>query len=103
MPKLVSLIMDTKCTEAVVDQCQYGLRLLGGHGVAGLAQKPTRFAGTLPGLEKLSKRCPHDHTHVQVIGKVKITGTWHRRSTLAGTYPPQLCSHYAKIFEAGFA
>lgn len=103
MPNLFSLVMDTKCTEAVLDQCQYGLRLPDNRGVAGLAQKPTRFAGTLPGLEKLSKRCPHDHTHVQVIGKVKIAGTWHKRSTRAGAYPPQLCSQYAKILEAGFA
>ena len=102
VPLLKSLIHDKNCKEVLVDQCRYGLKTPGQCGKLGLAQKLTLFVGTMPGLEKLSKRCQHDHQHVQIIVKAKVNKKWKKRSTLAGFYPQALCEAFAKQFEAAF-
>lgn len=87
---------------APLDQCAYNLRIPDSTGNLGLAKKPTLFCGTLPGLDKLSKQCNHNHEHVQVIGGIKWKGKWVRRSVLAGAYPKQLCVAYSQVCEKLF-
>ena len=62
-----------RCTpgvsEAVGDQCRFGLRSAGEHGALGPAKKPTRLlssAGCV--LRELGRRCLGDHTHVRLLG-----------------------------------
>ena len=68
-----------------------------------LAKKPTRFAGTMPFLNSLGSKCTGEHSHVAVLGGVKVNNKWVRRSQIAGSYPLQLCQAYAKAFERSFA
>jgi hypothetical protein len=77
-----------RCTpgvsEAVGDQCRFGLRSAGEHGALGPAKKPTRFlssAGCV--LRELGRRCLGDHTHVRLLGG--------RRAADAAEYPRGLC------------
>lgn len=83
-------------------QCRFGLMIPDSDGDLGLAKKPTRFLGTMPNLSRLGLRCQKDHTHVAVLGGVKVQGKWQRRSHLAGSYPQALCTAYAKAFELAF-
>jgi hypothetical protein len=77
-----------RCTpgvsEAVGDQCRFGLRSAGEHGALGPAKKPTRFlssAGCV--LRELGRQCLGDHTHVRLLGG--------RRAADAAEYPRGLC------------
>lgn len=96
------LMLDCGCTISTLDQCMYGLRIRDGQSKLGLALKATVFAGTLPGLARLSRRCSHQHEHVAVVGGVKFNGKWCKRSSLAGAYPKQLCTANARIVEELF-
>eukprot|EP00972_Heterocapsa_arctica_P011901 1742192-Heterocapsa_arctica.AAC.1 len=64
--------------------------------------KPTRLAGTLPGMESLSRRCCGGHYHEILQGTVKFiaadgskVAAW--RTSLAGAYPAPLCRTWAKL------
>ena len=64
-------------------------------------KKPTRILGTLSGLRLLEKHCCHVK-HSQVLrGRVKAdlgNGlAWVNRTQLAGAYPDDLCSEWARI------
>ena len=48
--------------------------------------KPTQFAGTLPGLERLRGQCQCSGPHLQLVGK--------ERTSAAASYPPALCELY---------
>ena len=94
MPQMKCLLSRANAASVELDQCQFGLRIPGEDGNLGLAKKGTRFAGTLPGLDALARKCTHDHKHVQVIGTVKMQGKWRKRSEIAGAYPMALCQSY---------
>ena len=97
MSSLVELLNCTSSNCVNLDQCQYGLKIPDENNRMGLARKATTFAGTLPGLGRLAKKCSGSHSHVQVIGGVKTKSGWQRRSTLAGAYPSALCQRYHSI------
>ena len=84
------------------DQCEYSLRIPDAEGNLGLAKKATRILGNLPHLSMLGRQCSAQHQHVQVIGGVKTSSGWKRRSELAGGYPRALCSQYHRCCEKMF-
>ncbi len=84
------------------DQCEYGLKIPDVEGKDGLAKKATRVLGNLPHLSMLSRQCCANHQHVQVIGGVRTSSGWKRRSELAGAYPRALCSQYHRCCEKMF-
>ena len=97
IPGMQKLIHDHSCTTVILDQCMYHLRVPDNSGKLRLAKKSTIFLGSLPGLEKLARRCSGCHRHIQVIGGVKYNGKWTRRSQIAGAYPKPLCKAYRHI------
>lgn len=99
---MVKLIDSCTCAVVKLDQCQFNLRIPDQSGKLGLAKKPTKLVGAMPNLEMMSRRCQHDHSHIAVLGGVKVQGKWRRRSQLAGSYPLALCHAYAKAFEKAF-
>ena len=103
LPNMQKLLSSTGSAKIDFDQCMFNLKIPGTDGVLGLAKKCTSFAGNLPGLKHLKRRCTGSHSHVQVIGGVKTKEGWQRRSTLAGRYPKQLCSAYLQICNNLFA
>ena len=84
MPEYIKLRNDTGSQEVRLDQCCFNLLIPNGAGKLELAKKPTVFAGTLPYLDRLHRKCARNHQHVAVMGGVKHEGKWTRRSTLAG-------------------
>ena len=102
MPEYIKLRNDTGSQEVRLDQCCFNLLIPNGAGKLELAKKPTVFAGTLPYLDRLHRKCARNHQHVAVMGGVKHEGKWTRRSTLAGAYPQALCNAYAKIISRMF-
>lgn len=103
IPFMLALSARWHCTAVTLDQCMFGLKIPDQSGNPGLAKKPTNFLGNMPNLDHMSRKCSHGHGHVAVLGGVKVGGKWHRRSTLAGSYPRALCLAYAKAFEQSFA
>ena len=73
------------------DMCMYGSEY----------RKPTGILTTHPGLEKLGQRCCHAFRHTPAPGSVRVRDgavfRWVARTTLAGAYPPQLCSRWARV------
>ena len=67
-------LLDCTCTVVSLDQCLYGLKIPDDDSNLGLALKPTIFAGTVPHLGNLERRCNHQHRHVSVTGGVKFKG-----------------------------
>ena len=84
------------------DQCEYGLKIPEADGKEGLAKKATKVMGNLPHLSLLSRTCGKNHHHVQVIGGVRTSSGWKRRSELAGAYPRALCAQYHRCCEKMF-
>ena len=97
MPKLKSKLSKPPVEYVVLDQCAYGLRLLGENNKYGPCKKCTRFAGSLPGLVGLGKRCTCRQPHVHAVGGVRTKNGWKRRSELAGHYPGALSRQYANL------
>lgn len=102
LPDLLSFGNQFEITQAILDQCQYGLQIRAATGQLGFARRCTRFWGNLPGLGTISLRCAGGHEHVQVIGGVRDRHGWVKRSTLAGFYPERLCHRYALLCAALF-
>lgn len=102
IPFVRNLCRRWNCKTVHLDQCMFGLKIPGEQGVLGLAKKPTTFMGNMPNLDKLHRKCSHDHPHVAVLGGVKYGKRWIRRSTLAGSYPKALCLAYMRAFEHSF-
>ena len=73
------------------DMCRYGSEY----------RKPTALLTTLSELEVLGKRCNHAYRHVPAAGSTRVrVGSaykWVARTTLAGAYPAQLCSTWARL------
>ena len=84
------------------DQCEYGLKIPAADGKEGLAKKATRIIGNLPHLSCLNRTCGKNHHHVHVIGGVRTSSGWKRRSELAGAYPRNLCAQYHRCCERMF-
>ena len=97
MPSLKEKLMSKGVEVAVLDQCAYGLRLLGTDNQYGPCKKHTRFAGNIPGLADLSRTCKCRKSHVHAVGGVRTKAGWKRRSELAGHYPAALAYKYAAI------
>lgn len=97
MPKLKEKLNKHSTEIAVLDQCAYGLRLLGTHGQYGPCKKHTRFVGNIEGLGDLSRACTCKQPHVHAVGGVRTKAGWKRRSELAGHYPAALAYKYAEI------
>ena len=82
-----------------LDQCAYGLKFedCGSHE---FCRKATWIFTNVSELRQLALRCPGvspTHQHVYAWGSTHINGKSYRRSTLAGRYPPELCSRWAQI------
>ena len=97
MPRLKNKLIKPPVEYVVLDQCAYGLRLLGENNKYGPCKKCTRFAGSLPGLVGLGKRCTCRQPHVHAVGGVRTKNGWKRRSELAGHYPGALSQQYANL------
>ena len=97
MPKVRDKLNRPQNKYVILDQCAYGLRLRGTNDVYGPCKKSTRFAGCLPGLINLGKRCKCKEPHVHAVGGVKTKNGWKKRSELAGHYPGALAQQYANI------
>ena len=97
MPSLRNKLTNPHVLYTILDQCAYGLRLKDNNDMYGPCKKCTRFAGSLPGLEGLGKRCKCKKPHVHAVGGVKTKNGWKRRSELAGHYPGALAQQYANI------
>ena len=100
---MVELLKSCECSRVNLDQCEYGLKIPNGEGTLGPAKKSTTFAGTMPHMSMLEKKCSGNHEHVAVLGCVKVQGAWEKRSKLAGSYPNKLCKSYVRAFEQSFA
>ncbi len=78
----------------VLDMCAYGAPY----------RKSTRIVSSYGPLVHLACRCPgnHQHEHLQGTVQVVIDGRTQRvwRSTLASSYPPQLCTAWAEVLQA---
>ena len=85
------------CSEAVADQCQFGLK----HPITKCAMKKrTRFMGQEEVVAPLRKTCNHDHEHWPIEGKFKAAdGKWQALSEWAGGYPVALCHAIVDGFE----
>ena len=70
-----------------IDYCEYSAPF----------KKPTAFAGTLPGLDKLGRLCTHSAHGEQLRGQVLYEGKWVWKTSLAAAYPPALAHLYADI------
>ena len=83
------------CAEAVLDQCQYGLKHPTTHQPM---KKRTRFMGQKQVVKYLYKLCPGDHEHHPIEGNFKdeATGKWRSLSACAGGYHPELCKAILK-------
>ena len=94
LPEMQGLINITQARTVEFDQCCYNLRIFDSKGFSGLVKKATKIVGTLPTLEHLRRRCDQLHCHVQVIGGVKTSAGWKRRSAFTKEYPKQFCNQY---------
>ena len=92
MPGVKTLLQKRLTMCVVFDQCEYGLLDPISHK---RYKKATRVMGSFP-LDSLMVRCSRTHDHEPVVGTVKVGNTWMHRSKLAGAYPAQLCSVWAK-------
>ena len=76
------------------DMCMYGSEY----------KKPTGLLTTMSELEQLGRRCCHAYRHIPAAGPVRVRDgacyRWVARTTLAGAYPPQLCSRWSRIVRA---
>ena len=72
-------------------------------GFEGTFKKPTRLFGTLQGLEKLSKKCPGNHIHTVVTGKLRVWDDdkkafrWKQASRVARVYGSKFCFQVARL------
>ena len=73
------------------DQCAFGAPSV----------KPTRLLVSHESFVALRLRCPRNHTHVQLKGKVwsDFFGRWVFRTKLAQVYPDRLCQAMAKVIQ----
>ena len=80
----------SNCRFVVWDMCRFGSAY----------RKPTALLTTLSELESLSKRCNHAFRHIPAAGSTRVrVGSaykWVARKTLAGVYPAQLCTAWAR-------
>ena len=80
----------SNCRFVVWDMCRFGSAY----------RKPTALLTTLSELESLSKRCNHAFRHIPAAGSTRVrVGSgykWVARTTLAGVYPAQLCTAWAR-------
>ena len=60
-------------------------------------KKPTRLAGTLPGLASLGRSCHCRHPHEHLCGLVEVGGKLVWKTSLAGKYPPLLARAAADL------
>lgn len=74
-----------------------------GQGLANFTQKRTIFLGTLPGLHKLSRKCPGDHVHQHVESSMNVRGVSVKRSVIAGRYAVDMCEELAKVVSVAMA
>lgn len=102
IPKMLLVEKLCSCKSVHLDQCQFKLYIPDSNGKPGLAKKLTKFLGTMPHIEQLGRRCNGEHSHVAVLGGVKVGGRWQKRSQMAGSCPLPLCKAYARIFEKSF-
>ena len=75
---------------AIIRYCEYGAHFL----------KPTKFVGSLPGLETLSRRRQGGHIHEQLQRIAQVVSKSYWRTSLAAAYPPALCRALAKLVAA---
>lgn len=97
MPGLLEKANNPHVETAVLDQCAYGLRLMGTDNKYGPCKKHTRFIGNIQGLSSLAKTCKCRQPHVHAVGGVRTKAGWKRRSELAGHYPAALAYAYSAI------
>ena len=95
-PPLLSALQHPAVQLVDYDSCAYGAA----------ARKPGRLGGTLPGLERLGRRCRGDHVHEVLAGSTKAWDSfkkrfvWRRRTEVAGIYTAAFCRAVAKLVAA---
>ena len=76
------------------DLCRYGSEY----------RKATGVLTTVASLEQLARRCNHPYRHIPAAGSVRVRDggryRWVARTTLAGAYPPQLCTKWAGLIQS---
>ena len=105
IPQVERLANASHAISVVFDQCQCGRRFSDG-APNDFCKKATKVLGNLPGLEGLARVCPGTsaaHRHIRAWGSFvdQSTGKTRSRTSLAGVYPPGLCSTWAQVAVEG--
>ena len=88
---------------ALLDQCQFGLSFPEAPAHI-YCRKRIRILASFPDILSLSKRCPGTsttHQHQHAWRSIKVGGKTLERASLAGVYPPRLCSAWVRAISAG--
>jgi hypothetical protein len=98
----VGLKEDTKAVGVEFCQCVFGLgvNIDEGGGIPQhrrLIKKPTRILTNMRSLLLLKRDCACSKPHLPCYDTVICGGKHRKVSCLAGVYPPELCSEWAKI------
>ena len=101
--EIKQLLKLTNAQVFVFDQCCYGLNFPDSQSHE-FCKKPTAIITNMPGLAKISRRCPgisNQHKHVYAWGAMKASdvpfGSSLKRAAAAGTYPAALCNEWASL------
>ena len=98
MPELQQLVSKHQLKVINFNTCRYERLKLGTRHF-----KPQRFAGNLPGLEKLEKFCEcGKHKHEAIVGKEKSAASAGYPADLAADYVKLLVGHFSKVLKMEF-
>ena len=98
MPELTQLVAKHQLKVINFNTCRYERLKLGTRHF-----KPQRFAGNLPGLEKLEKFCEcGKHKHEAIVGKEKSAASAGYPADLAAEYAKLLVLHFSKVLKMEF-
>ena len=93
-PPMARALSDPRVKQVMFHACTFGAA----------TKKPTTFAGTLPGLNELTRFCPGisaEHTHDRLSGQVKATlhgkTLYVSKTVLGGAYTKELCAEVSRL------
>ena len=102
MIEMQTVLRDTLACQVDVDMRGYNLRVPDDMGVWGCANRPLRFSGTLPRLQRLHRVCRCSSPHVALTGAVRLREGWFLRRDIASRYPLSFCRKYAAVAAMAF-
>ena len=82
------------------DQCEYGLTFPDARADQ-RCKKDTMLLTNAP-LDSLARKCQGTHEHIACMGGVRTSEGWRSRSSLAGRYPKNLCTRWARLASVGW-